>query len=106
MAKVIESYPQLSCKFKLCSYVQVGNQADVRPTPVLFSCSDTVASRMLYQGRWWETLELDHPILKFVRQPSVLASVVQKKVARLIRLLAMKLVGHAIVVRSTVGRFP
>ncbi|KAG7535950.1 hypothetical protein FFLO_03548 [Filobasidium floriforme] len=36
MAKVIESYPQLS-----------------------------FASRMLYQGRWWETLELDHPILKF-----------------------------------------
>jgi hypothetical protein len=34
------------------------------------------------------------------------ASVVQRKVARLIRLLAMKPVGNAIVVRSTVGRFP
>jgi hypothetical protein len=42
-----------------------------------------------------------------VRKSTIrLASVVQRKVARLIRLIAMKFVGNAIVVRSTVGRFP
>jgi hypothetical protein len=72
MAKVIESYPQLSCKPKLCSYVQVDKKANVRPTLVCpFPDIFVVASRMLYQGRWWETLELDHPILKFVRRTHV-----------------------------------
>jgi len=34
----------------------------------------TVDSRMIYQGRWWETLHLDYPTLKFVSRSFILVT--------------------------------
>lgn len=56
----------------------------------------SVASRMVYQGRWWETLELNHPILKWVSRQA-------GSIARYRSELTLEL---STVVRPSTGRFP